>query len=239
MIKIVVIDERELDRRCIEATLSSQNDFEIIGFGKDGYDALKLVANLKPDIVVFDMYLEYVDGPGIIPLLKGKSPATAVLLFTSFEDDAHICRAIGAEVAGYLLKDTDMDKLTTTIRIVYNGGCFITPRITARIVHILSSLVKDTYLRTQDYHNTSHQNIPGQYAYQSIPASISKTELRVMTCIGQGKSNQEIAENLSLTPKTVRNYVSSAMQKTGLQNRAQIAVFAIKTGLINLGRVSF
>ncbi|MDR3334369.1 MAG: response regulator transcription factor [Treponema sp.] len=224
MIRIVIIDEQDVDRICIETTLSAQHDFEIIGLGKDGYDALKLVAGLKPDILILDTCL-----PGIVPLLRSKSRATDIIVFTSLEDDAHICQAIGSKVNGYLLKDTDMDELVASIRVVYEGGTAITPRITAKVFHIFSELVRNngSFKGSQ---STSHQ----RHEY-TIPSSISKTELRIMTYIGQGRSNQEIADKLCLTTGTVRNYISSAMQKVGLENRTQIALYAIEMGIIHLG----
>ncbi|MDR3171940.1 MAG: response regulator transcription factor [Treponema sp.] len=225
MIRIVIIDEQDVDRICIETTVSAQHDFEIIGLGKDGYDALKLVAGLKPDILILDICL-----PGIIPLLRSKSLATAIMLFTSLEDDAHICQAIGSKVSGYLLKNTDMDQLAASIRVVYEGGSVITPRITAKAFHILSELVRNND-PCKGSQSTSYQN----GTWNTIPSSISKTELRIMTYIGQGRSNQEIADKLCLTTGTVRNYISSAMQKVGLENRTQIALYAVKMGIIHLG----
>jgi DNA-binding NarL/FixJ family response regulator len=223
MIKIVVIDEKESDRNKITKLLSSQVDFEIVGLGTDGYDALKLVSALKPDITILDFNLSYIDGAEILPLLKRKSPSTSIIILTSVDDDEHICKALENKVPGYLLKNTDMDMLVNSIRCIYRGGHYITPKIAAKAFHILSELMREK--------NKQKDITPSKGDSASFPLSISRTELRIMAFIGQGQSNKEIAENLCLKIGTVRNYISSAMQKAGLRHRTQVAIYALRNGI--------
>lgn len=234
MIKIVIIDNWELDRNNIQALISSQDDFTIVGLGKDGYDAFKLVGELKPDIAILDISLDVIDGTDIIPLLKSKSPSTAIVFLTSLEDEEHICKAVVQEVRGYLLKDTDMDILADAVRLVYQGGRFINPKIDDKVYHILATQLKPMYLANFPHTVSSNPTVEEEI---DLPAGISRKELRIMLCVGKGHSTKKIAEDLSLTTGTVRNYLSSAMQKAGLQHRNQIPLFVFKHGLITLDKV--
>jgi DNA-binding NarL/FixJ family response regulator len=235
MIKIVIIDNRELDRNNTQAVIASQDDFTIVGIGKDGFDALKLIGDLKPDIAILDICLDVIEGTDIIPLLKGKSPATAILFLTALEDEKYICKAVSHEVRGYLLKSTDMAILADAVRLVHQGGRFINPKIDEKAYHIFATLLKTM--------NPVKPKVQGKAPSdttvedkQAIPAGISRIELKIMLYVGKGHSTKEIAEDLCLTTGTVRNYLSSAMQKAGLQHRIQVPLFVFKHGLMTLER---
>jgi DNA-binding NarL/FixJ family response regulator len=217
MIRILII-EREEDRQATVSCLSSQKGMRVIGFGKDGYDALKLTESLKPDVTVFDLVNEGVDGPGIIPLLKRKSPDTAVVVFTPPNNEAMVRKAVNSGAAACLLKSEDAGELERSIRIAYVGGNYISPRISGKIAVFVPEPVK-----RQD-----------PAPAKSAISKLSLTELRIISCIGQTRSNKEIAERLKLTQGTIRNYISSAMRKTGLKNRTQIALYAVQNGLTDL-----
>jgi DNA-binding NarL/FixJ family response regulator len=224
MIRTIVIDANREDRERIKSLLSLHEDFEIMGLGKDGYDALQLIA-CKPDIALLDVNLDYIDGVEIPPLLKRKSPATSVIILADGLNDYQICKALGNKVAGFLLKDPDMDRLEFILRDIYAGECYMNPRISARVIHIVSG-----FLRENQADKTFQDPV------FSVPPDISKTELLIMSCVGEGRSNKEIAEHLSLKVGTVRNYISSAMHKAGLRNRTQIAIYALRNGLAGIVR---
>ncbi|MDR2484912.1 MAG: response regulator transcription factor [Treponema sp.] len=236
MIKIIIIDKQNSDRNRTHAVLSCQSDFEVVGLGQDGYDALKLAGKVKPDIAILDICLDFIDGTESIPLLKAKSPATAILLLTSLEDEEHICKAVSCDVQGYLLKETDMDTLAAAIRLIHGGGRFISSKINGKVYHILSTMLKNRD-RLNEYAPFQHRLFQNASILKDtiLPAGISKIEIQIMAGIGQGHSTKEIAEYLCLSVGTVRNYISSAMQKAGLQHRTQIPLFALKNGLIKLG----
>ena len=223
MISIVIVDKDGADRQRVQEILSRQSDFNVIGSGKDGYDAIKLVEKFKPDIAIMDINLDVLKGPASVPILKSKSPKTAVIFLTSLDDETNICEAITSEVRGYLLKDADMDVLNKAVRLVYEGGRFISSKIESKIYHILASLLKN---------NRKTSSKPVRTIAPSLPPEISKKELLVLTCIGQGSSTKEIAKTLGLTTATVRNYISSLMHKIGLKHRIQLPIFAIEHGLV-------
>jgi DNA-binding NarL/FixJ family response regulator len=219
MIRIVIIDTMKQDREQISSMLFARDGFEIAGFGKDGYDALKLSARFRPDIVIMDLGKHNSEGPELVPLIKSKSPATAVIFLSGRDDNEYVIRALSAGALGYLVKETDMNKLAASVRTVYNGGYSVSPQIIIRIFGMFSDL-------------TRHKNVPRHpNGCEPVPANIKRTELQIMSFIARGYSNKEIAETLRLKQGTVRNYLSSAMRKAGLQNRTQAAIYAITHGL--------
>jgi DNA-binding NarL/FixJ family response regulator len=224
MIKIVIIADPDRGQVCLRDYLSTQRDFKILGLGKDGYDALKLVNTCKPDIVLIDVYRDDINGMEITPLLRSKSPSTRTIILTSFEDEDHICKALSNRISGYLLRNADYERIAESIRTIYRGGIFYTPKIAAKVFALASEMVK-------------RSAIPWRYPREekiTIPPTISEIELRIISLIGEGRSVKEIAENLNLKPGTIRNYISSAMHKAGLRNRSEIALYALKKGLIVL-----
>jgi DNA-binding NarL/FixJ family response regulator len=222
MIHIVIINNREQETILIKSLLSSQDDFEITGMGRDDYDALKLVSALQPDVAILDLRLETIGGMELTPLIKRRSPATAVILLAMPDDEKLVYAAINSGVSGYLLKNSDMDRLVPTIRIVHKGGCYISTGIAAGAFPDTPELVqyRDIY---QNFLPLGEDNF--------VPSTFSRTELQILGFISEGQSNKEIAENLRLTIGTIRNCISTVMHKTGLHNRVQMAIYAFRNGL--------
>jgi DNA-binding NarL/FixJ family response regulator len=222
MIHIIIIDANQEDRKKLYKRLSRNKDFDIQGLGKDGYDAVRLVNSSKPDIVILDVNLDIITGLDVLPLLKRHSPATLVVVLATKVDDGQISKALGHGIAGFLLKDQDLDKLPAILRDIHFGNYYMNPRVSARMFHIFFKLPgKDrqaTFISDR---------------VRPLPKEISRTELQIMNCIGEGLSNQEIAEYLNLRAGTVRNYISSAMHKTGVRDRTQMAIYALRNGLVN------
>jgi DNA-binding NarL/FixJ family response regulator len=235
MIKVCIIDKSEFEQHKVQSMLTSQRDFEILGFGKDGYEALRIVVSGQPDVAILDIWLDYIDGIELIPLLKTRSPKTAVILLTASDDEDHICKAIANEVSAYVLKNNDKDFLCGIVRTVYYGGCFIDAKIMAKALPILSPLIRNrntyvagksqsTDLRNHTFQNTTQPMLPG----------ISAMELRIVRLVATGHSTKKIAEKLNITEGTTRNYISAIMQKIGLQNRHQLMLFGIKHKLVTI-----
>ena len=259
MIKVVIIDAKEQDRSKIESLLAAQDEIKILAQGKDGYDALKLISSLKPDIVTLDTNLEFIEGEEIPPLLRVRSPSTAIVIVTARISDHQLYRAASNEVSGFVDKETDMDTLPEILKCIFQGGCFISPSFAARILHLLTEretlrpLAKDRMTEALTMKRW-HLNFPNSSLNQPLtpltkesmrhigkikfsasedPAGqLSKMELRILTYIGKGHTGKEIANILGLSAGTVRNYISSVMHKTGLHNRSQIACYACHYGLI-------
>jgi DNA-binding NarL/FixJ family response regulator len=228
MIKIVVVIDRKQDRELIYSMLSVQQEFEIAGLGKDGYDVLKLVTECRPHIIIMDRRAGTVDSSELIPLIKRKSPATAIIILSGHEDDEYASKTLTAGASGYLVKKTDMPKLADSVRTVYNGGYFVNASIFSRAFGMVPEMK-----RYRDYFRTMR---PEKIILDKpVPAAVTRMELRIMACIGKGYNNKEIAACLRLKPGTIRNYISSVMRKARLKNRAQIAIFALQNSLTETG----
>jgi DNA-binding NarL/FixJ family response regulator len=228
MISVVIIDGGDGQ---FASVLPPWSGVHIIGRGKDEYDALILVESKKPDAVVISLCNDGTGCAALVSLLKRKSPHTAVVLYTAERGVKAVCDALGSGVSGYLLKPRDKDKLPATIKIACFGGWYVSPDIFGP---------SHTFM---EFLNHGHSFISGQKSHSrnakppepfSLPAGISRTELKIMGRIGCAQSNKEIAEQLALTQGTVRNYISSAMRKAGLQNRTQMALYALRNGLTSL-----
>lgn len=216
MIKIVIVDGLDVYRNDLRLVLSTYNDFEIIGMGKDGYEAIKLTVDLRPDIILLDIHLPFIDGVNVAAILKYRSPATSVIIMTNLDNKEYVQQAIRNGVAGYLVKETDRDYLAVVIRAVHNGDCFLSPKIVSGIFRCISTPYK-TSLGVSKNDRVQLSNI-------------SDIEILIITYIGQGLSNKEIAEKLTLKEGTVRNHISSILHKTKLRDRTQIAIHAITQG---------
>ena len=221
MIKIVIVDGQKDFRDHVELFLSAQDDFEVVGIGKDGYEAIDLTVRLQPDIVLMDINLSLIDGARAASILRCRSPSTAIIIITNIDNDEYIQQAISNGVAGYFLKSSDMTNLGMVIKAVHNGGCFISPQITARVFKYM-------------YYGATQAAFPleGKKSL-ALLAELSELELCIISLIGQGFSNKEIAENLQLKEGTVRNYISSILHKVKLRNRTQIAIYALAHGFIS------
>jgi DNA-binding NarL/FixJ family response regulator len=224
MIRILIISDREQDWNGVYPALSAQNDFEIAGFGKDDYDAIKLSAGLKPDIALVDLSGKNKGNLGLVPLIKRKSRSTAVIILGADDNEDHVCKALSEGAAGYVLDTAAGDELCNAVRIAYKGGCYITGGILERTFSRLVDVVR--------YRNI-YRHLSLSTKKRTIPSNISHTELRIISCLGRGQSIKEIAEQLNLAQGTIRNCVSSALRKTGSRNRTQIALFAIQNGLVD------
>ena len=233
MIKTIIIEGQKELRDKVSAILSAQEDFEVVAYGNDGYDALKLIGSLKPDIAILDNHLEYIDGEEIPPLLRARSPSTAVVILTAKTSDFHLHKVVANEVSGLVHKEADIDSLPWILKCIFDGGCFISPSLAARVLHFIAVEAGNTMnARRNTPVNRPVKNAAEKVIAREDPARyLSKTELQILTYVGEGNTSGEIAQNLHLTVGTVRNYISTVMHKTGLHNRPEMVRYALKYGL--------
>jgi DNA-binding NarL/FixJ family response regulator len=220
MIKIGIVDDQDMVRDSLKILLSTQEDFEVVGIGSDGYEALKLVDTMHPDVLLLDIRMPIMDGVEATSILKVRSPQTSIIILTTFDDDEYVLNAIRNGASGYLLKSAAMDELAKAIRTVYEGGSLMTPEIATKAFRMFSEIAKNN-------EKSRNNNI----ASLEFPINLNKTELEIISQIGKGLSNKEIAKVLDLKEGTVRNYISDILQKTGLRDRTQVAIFAVRHNL--------
>ena len=227
MITTIIITPYKEEREKIVSCIESQDDIKILACGNDGYDALKLSGNLKPQILVLENKLEFIEAGEIPPLLKIRSVFSSVVILTAKISDSELRRAAGNKVSGFVHKGKDMENLPMILRWVSRGGCFISPYLAGRVMHLISgNEAPAPGLPAGSLIDDPARNDPAGF--------LSKIELRILRRVGEGYSSNKIAENLGLTAGTVRNYISGIIHKTGLQNRAQLIRYAHSRGIVPL-----
>ena len=236
MIRIVIVDGQEEYRNYLGKYLSGETDFEVVGLGSDSYDAVKLVDEHKPDIILMDMNVPLGDGMKTASLIKYRSPQTAVIIRGDGRE-RRVFSFFFSGISGFITKQATSTLLCHAIRAVFYGGRLISPEFAAKFRSIAINLAGNILKSRGDLR--SSQFGEGKIKTKKflndieveLPHTISPSEIQIMSYVGQGYTNREIAEKLSLTEGTIRNYVSSVLQKTGFRDRTQVAIYAVKAGL--------
>ncbi|XRG78547.1 response regulator transcription factor [Rossellomorea sp. GAMAL-10_SWC] len=213
-IKIVIADDHHVVRRGLIFFLNTQDDIEVVGEASNGEEALRLVKELKPDIVIMDLAMPVLDGIEATKRIKIEGLTVKVMILTSFYDQDHILPAIEAGAAGYYLKDSDPDELVSAIRKIHDGEKQFHSKVTTQLVSALTGKIE-----------TKND--------ESFQDKLTKREMDVLKEITRGKSNKEIAASLFITEKTVKTHVSNILAKTQLQDRTQLALYAVRNGIMN------
>ena len=208
-IRLVIVDDHVLVRQGIRAFLETHADLAIVGEAEDAAGAAALCAACKPDVALVDLVMP---GGGIAATrdIRAASPATQIVLLTSFDDAQQIVAAVQAGAISCLLKDVDADSLADAVRKAAHGEAVLHPRVAA---HLMEALRRGALPATQ------------------ILETLSQREREVLGLVADGLSNQQIAEQLGIGEKTVKTHVSNVLAKLGVSDRTQAAVFAWKSGL--------
>jgi DNA-binding NarL/FixJ family response regulator len=210
-LRILIADDHPLFRAGLRAMLTSAPDTELVGEATTGEEAASLAAELQPDLVVMDVQMPETDGIEATRRITRDSPHINILVVTMFEDDGTVFQAMRAGARGYVLKGANYAEMLRAIRAVGNGEAIFSPQIAIRLVNFFSSVRPVT--------------LP-----QAFP-ELSDREREILDLIAQGYKNSEIAERLYLSPKTVRNHVSTILHKLHVADRAQAILRAREAGL--------
>ncbi|MGS2777973.1 response regulator [Robertmurraya sp. GLU-23] len=208
MIRLAVVDDHEVVRKGIISYLQTEPDMEIVGEANCGKDAVTLVADKKPDVVLMDLLME--DGTGIdaTKAILSFNPNCKIIIITSFYDDEQVFPAIEAGVYSYMLKTATADEIVQAIRKAARGESVIEPKVANRMMSRLRVKEKKPHDELTD------------------------REMEVLICIGDGKTNQEISNELYIGVKTVKTHVSNILGKLQVADRTQAAVYANRNGLM-------
>jgi DNA-binding NarL/FixJ family response regulator len=223
-ILILLVDDQSLLREGLRTLLELHPDLRIVGEAGDGIVAESLVERLHPDVVLMDLRMPRRDGVEATRRIVERWPRVQVLVLTTFDEDELVFRSIEAGAAGYLLKDVGSDVLADAVRAAYRGESPIQPSVARKLLDRLRSTPAAGQGRTGEAVPPTRAPLPGG-------EPLTQRELDVLRLLGAGATNHEIAERLSLTDGTVKNYVSTLLGKTGLRDRTQLAVWAIRQGL--------
>ena len=209
-ISIVIVDDHEVVRNGIRAYLDTIPEFKVVGEGASGDEAIKLVAENIPDIVLMDLIMPGKDGVETTREIKKISPRTQVVVLTSFHEDIHIFPALKAGAISYILKDMKMEKLAEALQRAVRGEVTLHPLVAARV---LASLRKP------------NEN-------ESLFTDLTERELEVLKLIANGLTNNQIADKLVISENTVKGHVSNILSKLHLADRTQVAVYAWQEGIV-------
>jgi DNA-binding NarL/FixJ family response regulator len=212
MIRIIIADEEEGIWKNFTDILRCWPEFEISGQARDGYDLIRLVNAIQPEIALVDEKFPFLDGVELISALNHRSPNTNVIILTRTPLAPAVLNAIGHGAAGYLMKNAQPTQIIAGIKFVHSGGSLISRDVAVKVF-------------SKDFE-------PRKDGKTKNTAKMTRQELRLIACIGRGLSNKEIAQSLKLQNGTIRNYISAILQKTGFKNRTEVAIYAHNMGIV-------
>jgi NarL family two-component system response regulator LiaR len=211
-IRILIADDHAIVREGLRALIGTKPDMELVGEAADGVEAVLKSRSLRPDVILLDLVMPRKDGIEAIGEIKRENPKARILVLTSFAEDEKVFPAIRAGALGYLLKDSSPQELLQAIREVYRGESSLHPAIARKLIREL--------------------NRPSDLPATEEP--LTEREVEVLILVARGLSNQEIAERLVVSERTVRTHVSNILGKLHLANRTQAALYAVREGLAGL-----
>ncbi len=211
-IKVLIVDDHRVVRQGLRTFLDLNDDIHVVGEAGDGQEAVDLAAQLKPDIILMDLVMPHLDGITATRRIKELGLEAKVIALTSFAEDDKVFPAIQAGASSYLLKDVSPDALVDAIHATYLGEARLHPAVMRKLMEQVAA-----------------QSV-GRHA--GVGAELTERERQVIRLVAQGKSNREIAEALVISEKTAKAHISNMLSKLGLDDRTQMAIYAIKNGLV-------
>lgn len=212
VIRVLLVDDHAVVREGLRNFLALQDGLEIVGEASDGAEAIEQAQRLEPDVILMDLVMPGLDGVGAMRQLRVRSPASRVIVLTSFLEDERVLPAIQAGAAGYLLKNVEPSELARAIRAAHNGEAIIDPTAAARLVHAIADTARP---RIEE------------------PERLTRRERDVLELIARGQSNKRIALELGISEKTVKTHVGHVLAKLGVTDRTQAALMAVEEGLVS------
>lgn len=210
-IKVLIADDHQVVRQGLRTFLELHEDIVVVGEAGDGAMAVEMAGALGPDIVLMDLVMPRMDGVTATREIKTSAPRVQVIALTSFTEDTRVFTAIQAGASSYLLKDVSPDELVDAIRAVHRGEPRLHPDIARKLLE-----------------QVAHPTPPAQ---SNVKDGLTERECEVIALVAQGCSNQEIADRLVISSKTVKTHISNILSKLDLQDRTQLAIYALKNGL--------
>ncbi|WP_409491976.1 response regulator [Amycolatopsis sp. cmx-11-12] len=212
-VRVLIVDDQALFREALATLLEVQPEIEVVGEAGDGEQAVRLCAELRPDVALMDLRMPVLDGIAATTRLRAEQPGVRVLALTTFDDDADVFAALRAGAVGYLLKDVSSTRLVEALVAAKRGESVLQPSVAAKLVARVARLPAETP------------------PAQPLTTPLSDRELEVVRLLADGHSNREIAKTLFLAEGTVKNLVTSVLAKLQVRDRTQAALRARELGL--------
>lgn len=216
-ITILLVEDHALMRRGIKGQFALELGFSVVGEAADGLQAIKLAAELEPNVVLMDIDLPVTDGIAATQQIKSNCPETRILALSAFDNDIQVMGMLAAGADGYCLKTIEWEQLIAVIHLIQSGGAYLDPQVARKVARMLKPGV------------VSSQVAESQAG--SFPV-LSTREREILKLIAEGYSNQQIAQQLYLSLGTVKSYVRMILNKLSVDDRVQAAALAVRQGLI-------
>ncbi|BDH60782.1 transcriptional regulatory protein DegU [Lysinibacillus sp. PLM2] len=223
MTKIIIIDDHQLFREGVKRILDFEDTFEVVAEGDDGSDILSLYRDNNPDVVLMDINMPGKNGVDATADLIQEYPDAKVIMLSIHDDESYVTHALKSGALGYMLKEMDADEIVEAIKVVANGGSYLHPKVTKNLV--------------AEFRRLSEHDNKGNFHQTEIRRPfhlLTKRECEVLQLLTDGQSNRTIGETLYISEKTVKNHVSSILQKMNVNDRTQAVVTAIKNGWVEV-----
>jgi two-component system, NarL family, response regulator LiaR len=209
MIKVVFVDDHEMVRIGVSSYLSAQPDIEVVGEAGNGKEGVELALSLRPDIILMDLVMKEMDGIEATRQIIENWPEAKIIIVTSFLDDEKVYPALEAGATSYMLKTSKASEIANAVRVTYSGQPVLEPEVTGKMM--LKMRQKNTLLPHEE---------------------LTEREMEVLKHIAEGKTNQEIADELFIALKTVKTHVSNILSKLQVQDRTQAVIYAFRHSIV-------
>jgi DNA-binding NarL/FixJ family response regulator len=216
-IRIVVVDDHEVVRHGLRLSLELEPDMAIIGEARTGEEAIRIVRESRPDVVLLDVRLEGADGPEVCRRVIDVAPRTAVIMLTNYLQDGFVLRSLMAGAKGYVIKDVQLSELKKMIRSVYRGGAVLDPKVTGQVIS------------TAKLSGEVSLGRPGS-AWQVT--ALSETDLAILKHLSEGLTDKQIAGRVHLSPHTVKDHLEKIRTVLDVGSRTEIVATALRRGLV-------
>ena len=220
--RLAIVDDHELARASLQNMLSDEPDIELVGEAANGREALLLCSRLRPDMVLMDVRMPEMDGLAATKEIKQRYPQISVIMLTMHENPDYLFEALKAGAAGYVLKDAPQEVVVEAVRRVREGESPLDTHLAARLLRRLAAESEQRGLPLRGRHGVSPS------------AALTRRESEVLELMKQGKSNRQIAEELTISPGTAKNHVEHIIGKLGVSDRTQAVVKGLELGLLGL-----
>ncbi|MFJ2768989.1 response regulator [Streptomyces sp. NPDC087300] len=215
-VRVLLVDDQPLIRTALSMVITDVPDIEVVGEADNGADAVRLTAELRPDVVVMDIRMPGMDGIEATGLITAGAEPTRVIVLTTFDDDEYVYAALRAGASGFLVKDMALDDILAAIRVVAAGDALIAPSVTRRLI--------------KEFADRPGTAPPSR---DVLVEGITEREREVLTLVGGGLSNTEIAERLCISVATAKTYLTRLLAKLGARDRVQLVIIAYRSGLVS------
>ncbi|AND42233.1 MULTISPECIES: response regulator [Cytobacillus] len=222
--KIVIIDDHQLFREGVKRILDFEKSFNVVAEGDDGSEAMGLVEEYDPDVIIMDINMPNTNGVEATRQLINKYPESKVIILSIHDDENYVTHALKTGASGYLLKEMDADALVEAVKVVADGGSYLHPKVTHNLVNEYRRLA------AEGTGTTSYSQVEIRRPLHLL----TRRECEVLQLLADGKSNRGIGEALYISEKTVKNHVSNILQKMNVNDRTQAVVVAIKNGWVEV-----